>query len=84
MMQKLTILSVLLVLSFSINAKVKKASEESLSDDLNYRLDQSSDYDREVASEDQATTEDNNSQDSDREVASENEDTAAPIRYWKY
>lgn len=83
MMKKFVMFGTLFVLSFSINAKVQKASEESLNDDLNFRLDQSSDYDRDVASE-ESSQDEKNENESERDVASENENLDAPIQYWKY
>jgi len=84
MMKKFTILAALLALSFSAFSKVKQPSEDSLDNDLNYRLDQSSDHEREVASDNEESDVEKNSQDSEREVASENEELEAPIQYWKY
>lgn len=76
----------LFVFAFSSNAKIQKQSEDSLNDDLNYRLDQESDYDRDVASDENKNEQNENSEnESERDVASENEQNLeAPIQYWKY
>lgn len=76
----------LFVFAFSSNAKIQQQSEDSLNDDLNYRLDQESDYDRDVASDESKQEQNSQGEDaSERDVASENEnDLQAPIQYWKY
>jgi len=83
-MKKLMLLALISTFSLSVTGKVKQANEESLNDDLNFRLDQPSDREREVASDDQAESQNSDDSESERDVASENENLDAPIQYWKY
>jgi hypothetical protein len=64
-------------------AKVEQHVEESLVDDLNFKLDDTSESERKVASEetDNATE---NTDEQQRDIASDAEDTNPTIKYWKY
>ena len=80
-MKKLFFLVLTFLISFGALAKIQQAGEESLSDDLNFKLEETTESEREVASDEES---DSQSEDSERDVASENEDLSAPIQYWKY
>lgn len=82
MFKNLMILIVCFVFSQTLFAKVQQENEDSLNHDLNFRLDQDSESERQVASDEEDEKQD--SEDSERDIASENEDLSAPIRYWKY
>jgi hypothetical protein len=67
-------------------AKVEQHAEESLSDDLNFKLHDDTDSVRKVASEDKEDDSNDldSSDDQQRDIASDAQDTSSTIKYWKY
>ena len=83
-MKKLLCLMFLLTLTNYTQAGVVAPSSDSLQDDLSFSLDeQSSESEREVASEESEEIE--NGEDSDRDIASDViESSDSKMEYWKY
>ncbi len=84
------ILLAMILFSFmagSTMARIVQHDDQSIDDDLNFKLDSKKKSERELASDDQDSKDevDGESEDSERDVASDgDENSDSTIKYWKY
>ncbi len=80
---KLSLILVTLMFAFPTLGQIVNPSEQTLNEDLNFKLVEEEEKNRQIAS-DKNDKDEKDSEESERDIASEADEQSNKIQYWKY